>query len=91
MNYEFTANWSAMLEGIYVGDKYKDGDDSNTKDKLDAYWLSNIAINYIQDAFSVNLRVDNVLDERYADSAFSYGSYYPGSGREYKLTAAYQF
>lgn len=91
MNYEFTANWSAMLEGIYVGDKYKDGDDSNTQDKLDAYWLSNMAINYIQDAFSVNLRVDNVLDERYADSAFSYGSYYPGSGREYKLTAAYQF
>ncbi len=91
LNYEFTANWNTMLESVYVGEKYKDGDDSNSQEKLDDYWLSNLAVNYVQDVFSVNLRVDNIFDERYADSAFSYGSYYPGSGREYKLTAAYLF
>ncbi|MGY2574093.1 TonB-dependent receptor [Vibrio sp. C8] len=91
VNYEFMADWNLWLEGVYVGDKYKDGDKSNTLGKLDDYWLGNLAINYVQDSLSFKLRVDNVFDEGYAASVNSYGSYYPGSGREYKLTAAYQF
>lgn len=91
VNYELVSDLNVLLEGVYVGDKYKDDDKSNTLGKLDNYWLGNLAINYAQDSLSFNFRVDNVFDERYADSVNSYGSYYPGSGREYKLTAAYQF
>lgn len=91
VNYELISDLNVLLEGVYVGDKYKDGDKSNTLGKLDDYWLANLAINYAQDSLSFNFRVDNVFDEGYAASVNSFGSYYPGSGREYKLTAAYKF
>lgn len=89
--YDIDFNWQLFVEGIYTGSRYKDGDDSNSSDKLSAYWLGNLAINFTQDSWSTSLRIDNALDEKYPANANGWGSYYPGDGRKVMLTTAYHF
>lgn len=89
--YDISYDWQIFVEGVYTGTRYKDGDTSNSLDKLPAYWLTNVAINFTQDSWSASLRVDNAFDEKYAASANSWGAYYPGDGRKVMLTGAYQF
>ncbi|MEZ9232049.1 TonB-dependent receptor [Vibrio amylolyticus] len=89
--YDITYNWQLFVEGVYTGSRYKDGDTSNSLDKLPAYWLGNIAVNFTKDAWSAGLRVDNAFDEKYASNANNWGAYYPGDGRKVMLTGAYQF
>jgi iron complex outermembrane receptor protein len=88
--YQLLTNWKLFAEGVYVGEKYQDGDSANTLDKLDDYWLANLALDYVKGEFSANVRVDNVFDKKYADYVYSSG-YYPGTDRQFKLTASYQF
>ncbi|WP_375751807.1 TonB-dependent receptor [Vibrio sp. HN007] len=93
-NYDLTFNWKLFAEAVYVGEKYENGDSGNVNDKLDAYWLGNLALSYINESFQANLRVDNIADEKYADfvSYSSFGSgYYVGHGREVNLSVSYSF
>lgn len=72
-SYDISYDWQLFVEGVYTGTRYKDGDTSNSLDKLPAYWLGNIALNFTQDVWSASLRVDNAFDEKYAANANNWG------------------
>ncbi|MFT5879971.1 MAG: iron complex outermembrane receptor protein [Moritella sp.] len=91
----FADNLQLFVEEVYVGERYLDGDNSNSKDQLDDYWLTNVALNYARNNWSMSLRADNLLDGKYASSAvanaFGPDGYYSGTGRSFRLTANYDF
>lgn len=94
MSYDISAHWQAFVEGVYTGERYMEGDNSNTGDKLDSYVLTNLALNYSYVGWNASLRVDNLLDEDYVGTGYysAYGSgYYSGTGRSIRLTAGYRF
>ncbi len=86
----FAENFQLFAEGIYVGERFVDGDNSNSQDKLDDYWLANIALNYAINDWSVSLRTDNLFDTEYVSFSNGFG-YYAGNGRSFRLTAGYDF
>jgi iron complex outermembrane receptor protein len=87
---DLTQDWQVFAEVVYTGSRYEGGDASNASPKIEAYWLSNLAVNYTHDNWLASIRVDNLLDEQYA-SAVYYGGYYSGTGRAVRLTASYRF
>lgn len=89
----FADNFQLFVEEIYVGERYLNGDNSNSKDQLDDYLLSNVALNYVLNDWSVSLRADNLFDTKYASSAIAgwQDGYYVGNGRSFRLTANYDF
>jgi len=94
MSYDFADNWQVFVEGIYTGERYMEGDNSNTDAKLDNYLLTNLALNYTYSGWNGSLRVDNLLDEDYVGTGYysAFGSgYYSGTGRSIRLTAGYRF
>ncbi|QDE32311.1 TonB-dependent receptor [Shewanella polaris] len=94
VSYDFTEDWQAFVEGVYTGERYMEGDNSNTDDKLDSYVLTNLALNYTHGSWNGSLRVDNLLDEDYVGAGYysPYGNgYYSGTGRSIRLTAGYRF
>ncbi len=89
--YDIGYDWQLFVEGVYTGTRYKDGDKANALDKLPAYWLGNIAVNFTQEDWSASLRIDNAFDEKYPGNVNNWGAYYPGDGRKVMLTSTYQF
>ncbi|MCJ8303004.1 TonB-dependent receptor [Shewanella sp.] len=87
-------NWQVFTEVVYTGERFIEGDNSNAGDKLEAYWLTNLAVNYTKDAWLASFRVDNLFDEQYVSSGYysSWGNgYYVGTGRALRLTGSYRF
>ena len=72
-------------EFSYTGEQFESGDDSNSKDKMDSYFLTNagISINqkYKKADIKVYMDIDNLFDVSYVPLIY-WGNYYPGSGRE---------
>jgi iron complex outermembrane receptor protein len=94
LSYDFADDWQAFVEGVYTGERYMEGDNSNTDDKLASYVLTNLALNYTRSGWNGSLRVDNLFDEDYVGSGYysAYGNgYYSGDGRSIRLTAGYRF
>jgi iron complex outermembrane receptor protein len=87
---DFAEHWQGFAEAVYTGTRYEGGDDGNNSPKVDAYLLSNIAVNYSRDVWLASLRVDNLFDEEYA-SAVYYGGYYSGTGRAVRVSLSYRF
>ena len=87
-------NWQVFTEVVYTGERFIEGDNGNVDPKLDAYWLTNLAVNYTKDAWLASFRVDNLFDEQYVSSGYysSWGNgYYAGTGRALRLTGSYRF
>ncbi|WP_299793473.1 TonB-dependent receptor [uncultured Shewanella sp.] len=87
-------HWQVFSELVYTGERFIEGDNGNADPKLDAYWLTNLAVNYSRDAWLASLRVDNLFDEQYVSAGYysSWGNgYYAGTGRALRLTASYRF
>ncbi len=94
VSFDVYAHLQLFVEAVYTGERYMEGDNANQGDKLDAYTLANISVNYSRDAWLASLRVDNLLDEEYVSSGYfsTWGSgFYPGTGRSLRLTASYRF
>ena len=94
LNYYLDESWNLYTDAVFTGERYQDGDNGNELDKLDAYWLVNLAVNYNYDDLTLSLRADNLLNEKYASYVFYDGwssGYYPGSERAYYLSASYLF
>ena len=86
--------WQLYAEGQYMGERYMEGDNANAGDKLDDYWLANIAINYTRNNWQASLRADNLFDKEYASSGYysAWGDgYYSGPGRAVRFTVSYHF
>ncbi|MGF1911607.1 TonB-dependent receptor [Vibrio kasasachensis] len=89
-NYAIADNINLYSDAVYTGERYQDGDNSNNLDKLDSYWLVNLALNYRVSDLNISLRADNLLNEKYASYVF-YRGYYSGNEQAYYLSAAYEF
>ncbi|WP_299019986.1 TonB-dependent receptor [uncultured Photobacterium sp.] len=87
----FLRDWQVFAESVYTGSKYKDGDNANNHSRLEAYWLVNVALNYMFNDWRASLRVDNLADESYPSSANQWDAYYSGDGRKVTLAVDYQF
>ncbi|WP_434950628.1 TonB-dependent receptor family protein [Shewanella sp. HL-SH4] len=94
VSYDFANHWQVFAEGVYTGERFIEGDNANVDPKLDSYVLTNIAVNYTYQQWSASLRADNLLDEEYVSAGYysAWGSgFYPGDGRNLRLTAGYRF
>ncbi|UTM57192.1 TonB-dependent receptor [Photobacterium sp. CCB-ST2H9] len=84
-------DWQLFAESVYTGSQYRDGDNANSQDKVDSYWLMNVAVNYALNNWQASLRVDNLADESYPSSVNTWGAFYSGDGRKATLSVDYQF
>ncbi|ACV27016.1 TonB-dependent receptor [Kangiella koreensis] len=76
---------SWYLEAHYRGERYQEGDTSNSLAKVDGYTLWNSALYWRLDNARIGLRVDNLLDKEYIDYA-QFNGYYPAKGRDFVVT-----
>lgn len=80
------------LASVYTGTRYPSNDVQNAAAKLNAYWLHNIALQYVTKHVIVSAEIDNVLNKWYATYAYYDPTltpntfYYPAPGRSYVLT-----
>jgi iron complex outermembrane receptor protein len=91
--------WHLYAEGILRSERIFGGDFTNAFDTLPGYGLLNLGGHYDNGPWRLGLRVDNLLDKRYAASG-SVGfdasfirreAYFPAPERTLWLTARYQF
>ncbi len=69
----------------YVSEQYYGGDEANAGTKMDPYGLFGLRANLgLSDAAHLYFSVHNLFDEIYASSAY-WDSYYPGSGRNFRM------
>lgn len=83
LNYEPLKNLNLTLLGKYVGDQYLDNT-SNDNRKMDAYFISNLRVDYtIEDKFFkeivLGVAVNNLFNQFYANNGYTWG-YYAGGG-----------
>ncbi len=84
-DWQLTSDLSWYLEAYYQGERYQDGDSTNSFAQLDSYTLLNSALYWRLDNARLGLRVDNLLDKAYIDYA-QFNGYYPAKGRDFVLT-----
>lgn len=93
VNYQLPDN---IIKGLgagvglnYVGDNYTN---SNNKYKLPAYTVLNGSLFYqASKKVRIGLNIDNITDKHYYDSAMLTSQFYPGRGRNFKVSMAYNF
>lgn len=76
----------------FVSEAYQGGDNTNTGDKADAYWLADLVVRYqlpIDEDMMLVLRAENLLDAVYSPFV-QYGGYYPAAGRTVTLSVSYR-
>jgi len=77
----------------FVSEAYQGGDNANTADKVEAYWLADLVVRYRLPAVEelwIVLRAENLLDAAYAPVIY-WDSYYPAPGRSLTLSATYTY
>jgi len=80
--------------GSYYSSTYAGNDYSNTQDKLDAYYISDLKIDYEYKRFSVYAKVNNLFNEKYYDYAYrtAYSeSYYPAAERNFAAGLTFRY
>jgi iron complex outermembrane receptor protein len=76
----------------FVSEAYQGGDNTNTGDKADAYWLADLVVHYqlpIDEDMMLVLRAENILDAVYSPYIY-YDGYYPAAGRTVTLSVSYR-
>lgn len=69
----------------YVSNAFEGNDFQNTAEKLPSHGVANLLLRYeFKPGLSGYLRVNNLLDERYATVKYS-GVWYPAAGRQFQL------
>jgi iron complex outermembrane receptor protein len=94
-------NLTLRPEIQYVGDAFLSGDNDNSTEKLEAYTLLNIYINYKQTfeklGLTAFLGVDNIADVKYSSFGIDYSQYgmdnfyYPMPGITFKGGISFEF
>lgn len=95
-NRDWGHGWETLLEGLYNGRQYLQGDYDNTQGELGGYAVFNARVAWSVRKLTFALRVNNLGDKRYLQSAgysslssLAYG--YPAPGRNFWLSAQYDF
>jgi len=91
INYVISRLLSTNLGAVYIGSHYLDGDNANAQSKVSGYTVLDLNLAYTYMDWRVNLKVNNITDRKYYESANSFGSIYPSPERNFLLTAAWSF
>lgn len=98
-NYAFSEDWDFFGEVFAIGDRIAGNDFLGTFPELEGYEVVNLTLRYDHRRFGASLRINNLLDEQYADSAVvglnamfvNEVGYYPAPERNVFLTLGLDF
>lgn len=80
--------------GNYYSSTYAGNDYTNSKEKLDAYMVSDVKVDYDYKNFSVYFKINNLFNEQYNDYAFRTAfseSYYPAAERNFAAGLTFRY
>lgn len=90
INYNFDKGINFALSNLFVGSRYRLGDEANTNQKAKSYNIYNTSLNYNLNDFEAFFKMNNILDKNYYHYN-SWGSIYPLPGRNFSLNIKYSF
>ena len=90
INYNFDKGINFALSNLFVGSRYRLGDEANTKQKAKSYNIYNSSLSYSLNDFEAFFMMNNILDKNYYHYN-SWGSIYPLPGRNFSLKIKYSF
>ena len=90
INYNFDKGINFSLSNLFVGSRYRIGDEANTNQKAKSYNIYNTSLNYNLNGFEAFFKMNNILDKNYYHYN-SWGSIYPLPGRNFSLKIKYSF
>ncbi len=90
-DYQLSDAVGVYLEYNYSSPRYAEGDNANESGKLDSITVYNAGIGYAYRNWRLDFRVNNLVDEKYAEYINSFGAYQPNPERNFMLTAGYRF
>ncbi len=99
--YRHGEHLSAFLEVLAVSERIFDGDFSNSFSGLPGYVVSNANVSFRYQAFTISLRVNNLLDKKYSDAGgigFDFRTdfrqaetFFPAPERNFMLSLQYNY
>jgi iron complex outermembrane receptor protein len=90
-DYQLSDAVSVYLEYNYRSPRYAEGDNANESGKLGSITVYNAGVGYAYRTWRLDFRVNNLVDEKYAEYINSFGAYQPSPERNFLLTAGYRF
>ncbi|MCU7923197.1 MAG: TonB-dependent receptor [Candidatus Thiodiazotropha sp. (ex Dulcina madagascariensis)] len=91
-------NWTLFATGVFSSERVVDGDFNNDLARLAGYGVLNAGLHHRSGPWRLSLRVDNLLDKQYANSAAAgfdrsftqRAAYFPAPERNFRLTLNYR-
>ncbi|MBN1377875.1 MAG: TonB-dependent receptor [Gammaproteobacteria bacterium] len=77
LDFELGSHWYLHTEANYIDDRYFQGDFNNELEQLAGYTVANLQLAYRRGPWSMSLRINNMLNEKYSDSGVVYTAYDP--------------
>jgi len=99
-DYRLSERWQLYGEVVAISDRVFSGDFDNVLSRLSGYGLLNLKAEYSMKRFSVDARINNVLNKQYSDvgqlgtdpvTFASREAYFPSPEINFLLTAVWQF
>ena len=99
-DYRLSESWQLYGEAVAISDRVFSGDFDNVLSRLPGYGLLNLKAEYSMKRFTVDARINNVLNKQYSDvgqlgtdpvTFASREAYFPSPEINFLLTAAWQF
>ena len=100
LSYQQNDQLSYNFELLALDEQVFGGDFNNELEKLSAYTVANVHLGYRAKQWQLSLRINNLMDEKYAengslwtdyDTFTNYPSFFPAPERNYWLTMKYGF
>ena len=88
--YDYNNELKFSLSNLFVGSRYRLGDESNSYPKAKSYNIFNGKLKYNINDMKISFKINNILDKNYYHYD-SYGSIYPLPGRNFSLNFNYSF
>ena len=86
-------NLAATVGAAYRSAYYQAGDNANTQDMADDYFLMNAGVSWFREldkgVISLSLSIENILDLSYSPYIY-YTQYYPAQGRSITVSGSYK-
>jgi iron complex outermembrane receptor protein len=98
-DWQFSPQWSLTGEAVFTSERIVGGDFNNTLARLAGFGVANVSANYRRGPWHLTLRVDNLFDKEYANSAAAgydasfnqQAAYFPAPERNLWLALNYHF
>lgn len=92
LTYDWNEHWQTQYDALYTSSRYPSEDLNNIAQRLPAYWVHNISLQYLYKPYTLSFAIDNIFDKSYASYAYyspatNANTYYPAIGRSFLLTA----